>query len=1080
MDGGSGSGYRLGMDDKATLSELRERYFQDRRWKELADVLQREIPLTQDRAERLDLYEELGSVALDHLQDAAMAFDAFKTVIDLRTDWTDGDAADVYRQILEVEPGFAPAFERLDQALRRRGDLEALQELAARYIDLAAEQSDPGQFLQYQGEASRIFEIDLGDPDSALVVLIATLTVDTWQSGVLDEMERLARYTGEWNELIAKVQELIDEMTDGPSAGRLHKRVGFWLVDLGWLEDAAHHLRMALRHAAADRDIDHALGRIYRQMDRWEDLLEAVRRQRAEAVDSIHDRELRDQHVAILTEACENVLEPRAKAAFLAELGGLHDVEFSDRLTAVTLWEQALNLESETLAAARPLIDHYMAENRWETAAPVLESVVKAAEANRNLLEPAELNHRYLQYGELLDRLGNEKLALHAYRQAYEIDRNNPKTLERLGLLLYEADEFDQAYHALIQLADRHERTVSAEVMLEVLQKAADIKRRHGDARVAKGLLERALRIAPNDRATLRALADLGDEAGDFEQAMAARQRIVDGESDPKVKYAELVKIGDAWAEKSRHEQSAKAYVAALDHEPSSVVVFRKLLEQFRAMGRNRESVGVLERLADLEEDRIKRATLFYTMGIICRDELHAPQRAVGYFNRALDANPELLKAFEAIDRILTDEKQWKELERAYRRMLHRVTENELNLDLGRRNDLNFLLWTSLGEVYRSRLGQPEGAIPAFETAQAIRPDDDKVRMILAELYTMTGANTKGAIEQHRKLLEKDPMREDSYHALFQAYLANREFDRAWCIAGVLYFMQHADHEESEYYRKYLGWNLKIARAAFYPEILDKVYPREQNRVVNGIMAHLAVGLREHFANAVKDYGVHPKNDLIDPNSANMVIAKIYGYVGKTLGHTPPPLLYVRRDHPLGIRILNSDPPAILLGSDMLSDAEDDRDAAFRLGKLLAWMRPEHYLATIGNTPEQLTVIFVSAMDWALGRKPTAGKDGAMMLKHIKGMSSQTQLQLQSLLRVYVERTQQPPDMTQWVTAAEHATTRFGLILCNDLQKAVSGIKAEPAAMTTATLQQRVEKLVSYAASETYSDVRKELGLAIG
>lgn len=1062
------------------LRELRGRYFADRRWKDLADVLQREIPLTDDRAERLDLYEELGSVALEHLEDVPLAFDAFRTVIDLRTDWSDEDAADVYRQLLEVEPSFAPAFERLDQVLRRKGDLESLQELAARYIDLAAEQEDPQQFLQYQAEAARIFEIDLGDPDGALVVLIASLNLDTWQSGILDEIERLARYTGEWQELVTKVQELINDMTDGPSAGRLHKRVGFWLIDLGYLEDAAHHLRMAFRHAPGDRELDHALNRIYRQMDRWEDLVEAMRKQRAEAVDAIHARELRDQFRSLLEEAAREALDAREKARFTAELGVLHDAEFGDRLTAVSLWEKALNLDETTLAAARPLVDHYMAENRWERAAPVLESIVKAAEANRNLLEPRELNHRYLQYGQVLDMIGNEKLALHAYRQAYEIDRNNPRTLERLGLLLYEAEEFDQSYHALIQLADRHEKAVHPKVMLEVLQKAADIKRRHGDARTARGLLDRALRVDPHSRDTLRAIADLGEAAGDFEQAMAARERIIEAETDPKVKYAELVKVGDAWAEKERHEQSAKAYIAALDFEPHSVVVFRKLLEQFRAMGRNRESVGVLERLADLEEDRIKRATLFYTMGIICRDELYAPERAVGYFDKALDANPELLKAFEAIDRILTDAKQWKELERAYRRMLHRVTENELKLDQARRNDLNYLLWTSLGEVYRSRLGHPDAAIEAFETAQALRPDDEKTRMILAELYTMTGANTRGAIEQHRKLLEKDPMREDSYHALFQAYLANREFDRAWCVAGVLHFMQRADYEEGDYYRKYLGWNLKVTRTAFYPELLDKVYPREQNRVVNAIMAHLAVGLRSHLANAVKDYGVHPRNDVIDPNKANMVIAKIYAYVAKTLGHTPPPLLYARRDHPLGIRILNTDPPAILLGSDILADTEDDRDNAFRLGKLLAWMRPEHYLAAIGNTPQQLQVMFLSVMDWAMGRKPTAGKDGATMVKQIKAFPSQTQLQLQSLMRVYLERTQQPPDMTHWVTQAEHATSRFGLVLCNDLQKAVDAIKREPAAMTTATPQQRIENLVLYSASETYSDLRKELGLGIG
>ena len=299
-------------------------------------------------------------------------------------------------------------------------------------------------------------------------------------------------------------------------------------------------------------------------------------------------------------------------------------------------------------------------------------------------------------------------------------------------------------------------------------------------------------------------------------------------------------------------------------------------------------------------------------------------------------------------------------------------------------------------------------------------------------------------------------------------------------MAGVSCALNAADSEEVDYYRRYLGWNLKLAQGSFYPELLDKVYPREQNRVVNAIMGHLAVGLRTMFAHPVKDYGVHPKNDLVDLANPSLVIAQMYRYVAQVLGQSPPPLLYVRRDHPLGIRILNSDPPALLLGSDMLEDREDDRQQAFRLGKLLAWMRPEHYLAAVGNTPEQLTVLFWSAIDWALGRKPTAGREGAAVIKQIRAMTSQSQMQLQSVLKVYLSRAQQPPDMSHWVTQAEHATSRFGLILCNDVQKAVDAIKAEPQAMTTASVRQRVENLLAYAASEAYSDVRKELRLSIG
>ncbi len=1068
------------MEDKQTLTELREKYFLDRRWEDLADVLEREIPVTDDREERLELYELLGSVYAEHLNDAPKAFDAFKTVIDLN-DWSEAEAMEVWEQLLEIDPGFDPAFRRIEEHLREKGTDAAYQALASHYIDRAeASVAAPQAFLTHQREAAQLFEYQLGSPESALVVLTASVTPQTWQTGILDDIERLAGQIDEWGEAVDAVQNVLVDMTDGPRAGRLHKRVGFWLLRAGRADDAAHHLRTALRHAPADRDLEEALDSLYRQQGRWDEMLDAARHAVAEAIDPVHQSELLQRLMSLLEEAAQATSDNRQRAQYLAEMGVMHD-RAGDRLTAVKTWEQALNAEPATLDAARPLIDHYMSDNRWERAAPVLETVVEAAEQNHGLLRPEELNQRYLQYGKVCDTLGNEKRALHAYRQAYEIDRNNPRTLERLGLLLFDAGEFDQAYHVFMALVDHHERAVNPEVLLEVLRKAARIKHRRSDSRTALGLLDRALRLRPGDRETLRLVAEVGEETGNIDAAMSARQKLVESEPHAKVQFAELVKMGDAWAEKAgRTEEAARAYVQALEIEPKSVAVLRKLLGAFRTLGRWREAIGVLERLVDLEDDRVRRANLYYTMGIIARDEVESPQRAVNYFEKALDENPEMLKAFEAIDRIMTDARAWKDLERAYRRMLHRVTENELNLPQARRNDLNFLLWTSLGEVYRSRLGEPRGAVEAFETALAIRPDDENTRMILAELYERTGGNPEVAVEHHRALLEKDPMREESYHALYRAYMDQKQFDAAWCIAGVLSWMEKASGEEADYYRKYLGWNLKLAQSNFYPELFNKVYPRGQDRLVNAIMAHLAVVLRGYFAHPLKDFGVHAKRDRITPHKTQIVAAKMYQYICRVLGLQPEPHLYVRRDHPLGIRILNVEPPAILLGSDMLQDRKDDRDVAFKLGRIMTWMRTEHYLAAIGKGPAELQLIFVSAMDWVAGRKPTAGRDGAAIIKQLKGTDGQMQMQLKSLLSNYMSRATDAPNMAQWLTFADHTASRVGLVLCNDLQKAVTGIKREPQAPTTASVPQRVENLAKFAASEEYIEIRKELGLAIG
>ncbi len=1064
-------------EDKGKLAELREMYFADRRWADLVDVLRREIQVTPDRDERIGLYEELGSIALQQLNDADLAFDSFQTVMDVQN-WPAQERASTYRQVLDIDPAHDGAFEALAAMLRERGDEEALEELAGAYIDRAdALAHDPALFAEARLQAAKMFHEELGDAVAAAVTLASSLTPATWRR-VVDEAELMAHRAGEWDELITQAQRLAEQLGEGPEASELHKRIGLWLMPLDENTQAGQHLRIASRHRADDAELEGALEKLYRNTNRFDELVTIARTRFLQSEQG--DRQAETNYVDTLKSAAANDPEPRRRAAYYAELGTYYDEARDNRVTAVTYWEQALNEEPETVEAAGPLADHYMAQNRWEKAAPALEAVIKAAEGRRTVIEPQILNHHYLQYGEVLDRLGNEKLALHAYRQAYEIDRNNPKTLERLGLLLYEAGQYDQAFHAMIALVDRHEKTTPPDVLADVLRKAADIRRRAGDERVARGLLERVLRVKPRDTGALRAIADIGEATGDVEQAMAARRSMVEAETDPMARFQLLVELGDAWREHGREMEAARSYVAALDIDEDSVAVLRKLLESFRNMGRWSESIGVLERLRNFERDRQKRANLSYTMGVIARDQLMHPQRAVSYFDAALDEYPELLKAFEAIDRILTEAKAWKELERAYRRMLHRVMENALELGQARQDEVSFLLWTSLGEVYRSRLKHPEAAIQAFETAQKLRPDDDRVRNILAELYTLAAPDRSGAILQLRNVLERDPNRADSYHSLFDAYLARREFDRAWCVAGVLCQLGKANQDEEELYRRYLGWNLKLCDSHFLPEIFDRIYPSTQNRVVNGVLANLAVGMRGFFAYPHKEFGVDPKRDVMDAEERRLVVSKMFTYVARTLAVTPQPPLFVRRDHPLGVRILNTDPPAVLFGEDILQTYGDDRRMAFRLGKLLTWMRPEHYLAAIGNSPGQLALLFATTMDWALGRRATTGREGERLLKQIKGLPSPIQMQLQSLMRIYLERTREVPDMNQWMNAAEKATSRCALILCNDLQIAVTAVETEPPALTTASTRERVNDLLEFAASEKYSDIRRELGLAIG
>ena len=113
--------------------------------------------------------------------------------------------------------------------------------------------------------------------------------------------------------------------------------------------------------------------------------------------------------------------------------------------------------------------------------------------------------------------------------------------------------------------------------------------------------------------------------------------------------------------------------------------------------------IDTIQRIAEHGEGPgSQEPSYIYTMAQLYRDKLDDQDRAVELFNEALDLNPSFLEAFERINKILTAQKDWKQLERAFRKMLHRVSPARAT------PDLEFNLWHNLGLIYRDRLQRHE------------------------------------------------------------------------------------------------------------------------------------------------------------------------------------------------------------------------------------------------------------------------------------------------------------------------------------------------------------------------------------
>ena len=193
-------------------------------------------------------------------------------------------------------------------------------------------------------------------------------------------------------------------------------------------------------------------------------------------------------------------------------------------------------------------------------------------------------------------------------------------------------------------------------------------------------------------------------------------------------------------------------------------------------------------KLAELEKRQAARRKYLEAAGNITNYELHAADEAIELYNQALDEDPDNLKTFERIDKIMTAKKDWKNQERAYRKMIKRLGQ-EVPAE---KRQTQVALWHALGEIYRSRLKDFQAATAAFEVCVPAGAGRDcratrswpsctsaRGRSRTSRRSTSTGRiikshrRTSAQMAAHLKTLRK-------------LYTELRQYDRAWCVAAVL------------------------------------------------------------------------------------------------------------------------------------------------------------------------------------------------------------------------------------------------------------------------------------------------------
>jgi golgin subfamily B member 1 len=539
-----------------------------------------------------------------------------------------------------------------------------------------------------------------------------------------------------------------------------------------------------------------------------------------------------------------------------------------------------------------------------------------------------------------------------------------------------------------------------------------------------------------------------------------------------------LVEIGDLWSEKEKNPLKAiETFEEAIELDPKNHVLLHKLLALFQATSNWPKMLETLQSIADLEPNPELKAKYVYTMAQIYRDKEEDLGRAVECFNETLDLNPMFLEAFERINKILTGQKDWKQLERAFRKMLHRIA--------GKGNtDLEYNLWHNLGVIYRDRLTDLSPAIEAFKMASRLKPDEVQDRQILAELYEAT-EKPDLAIEEQQEILAREATRVEPYRALYRLYVHQQQYDPAWCMCQALSFLGKADDDENKFFDDYRPKGMLQVKSRLDNELWVKnLFHPDENLYIGKIFEMLAAAALMAKIQQLKTSKQLPTVDRRwkqDPATSTVTFAKTFGWAAQVLGVTCPEL-YVRNDVPGALVAVPIAPPASVAGQSVLTGFQP-QDLSFIVGKHLAYYRAEHYIKHLFPTVPELTMILYAGVKMVDPATPVPAEmtaqvnvTAAELVKYMQPIQIEG---LRLVVRKFIEDGAKA-NIKRWSQSVELTACRAGLLLCGDLDIAKKLIVAEPQIPGDLPPQEKLKELIIFSVSPQYFTLRKVLGIAIG
>ncbi len=421
-----------------------------------------------------------------------------------------------------------------------------------------------------------------------------------------------------------------------------------------------------------------------------------------------------------------DVAEARERVALLWHIGAIEQYIVGDLPSAKKTFRELLALDPEDLGARDALMGLYLhsrtSDDGWDSAAglttdeAVFKGVVDELDAMAQATtDPVTRSALHGSAGALRDRyLNDEEGAIASLHRALESDEHNAGAQATLEAILLRRRDWDQYAHVVAALAERTRDPRSAR---ECFERAGDVYAECvGDYARAAHCYVRAATLAESDPAPLEKLAHVLETAARWEEAATAYERLLARVHDPVQRAWTLVRLGTIKETRLRKiEEAFAAFRLAVDAAPTFAPAVQALLR----VARTRKLHGLVIELERREAERIAdpraRSVRFTALAEMIEElspgvDVQANiADATALYERALALDPTNTAAFDALDRIFRESRQWSKLIGLYQTALDHTA------DPRRARALRL----ELAELHHSRAKEPARAAELLREALA-------------------------------------------------------------------------------------------------------------------------------------------------------------------------------------------------------------------------------------------------------------------------------------------------------------------------------------------------------------------------